>query len=112
MVIAVILGVFWGSTLAIYALDKAWRKRPPRVGDDKIRLPGTEPSFWLMLLLTLLCGFAALPYYFYSTRGALGFVAGIVLFVLCAALAYGARYAMIRYLHVDAGGPLVPGLLP
>jgi hypothetical protein len=112
MAIAVILGVLWGSTFAIYALDKAWRKRPPRVGDDKIRLPGTEPSFWLMLLLTLLCNFAALPYYFYSTRGALGFFAGIVLFALCVGLAYGARYAMIQYLHIDVGGPLVPGLLP
>ncbi len=112
MVIAVILGVLWGSTLAIYALDKAWRKRPPRVGDDRIRLPGTEPNFWLMLLLTLLCNFAALPFYFYNTRGALGFISGIMLFAVCVGLAYGARYAMMQYLHVDVGGPLVPGLLP
>jgi hypothetical protein len=110
--IAVIVGVIWGSTLAIYALDKALRKRPPRVGDDKIRLPGTEPSIWMMLLLTLLCTFAALPYYFYNTRGALGFIAGIFLFGVCAALGYGARYALMHYLHVDVGGPLVPGLLP
>lgn len=110
--IAVIMGVIWGSTFLIYALDKALRKRPPRVGDDKIRLPGTEPSIWMMLFLTLLCTVLALPYYFYNTRGALGFIAGIFLFALCAALGYGARYALMQYLHVDVGGPLVPGVLP
>src|SRR5688572_24235631 len=68
MAIAAIVGVLWGSTLFFYFVDRAWRKRPPRVGDDKIRLPGTEPSVWLMLLLTLSCTFTALPYYFYNTR--------------------------------------------
>jgi drug/metabolite transporter (DMT)-like permease len=110
--LGVIVGVIWAATFAIIAIDKALRERPPRVGDDKIRLPGTEPSVWMMLLLTLLCTFAALPYYFYNTRGPLGFVAGILLFVLCGALGYGARYAMMHYLHVDMGGPLVPGVLP
>jgi len=99
-VMIVMIIVLWGSTLLVYALDKAWRKRPPRVGDDKIQLPGTEPSLWIMLLLTLLCNFAALPYYFYNTRGALGFIAGIFLFGVCAGLAYGASYAMIHYVHI------------
>ena len=97
---AVMIVVLWGSTLLVYALDKLWRKRPPRVGDDKIQLPGTEPNFWLMLLLTLLCNVAALPYYFYNTRGALGFIAGIFLFGICAGLGYGASYAMVHYVHI------------
>lgn len=92
--------VLWGSTVLVYVIDKAWRKRPPKVGDDKIRLPGTEPNAWLMLFLILLCTFAALPYYFYSTRGALGFIAGIVLFGLCAGLAYGASYTMVHYVRL------------
>jgi hypothetical protein len=97
---AVVAIVLWGSTALIYFIDKAWRKRPPKVGDDAIRLPGTEPNAWLMLFLILVCTFAALPYYFYSTRGALGFIAGILLFGLCAGLAYGASYGWLHYVHL------------
>jgi hypothetical protein len=110
MAIAAIVGVLWGSTLFFYFVDRAWRKRPPRVGDDKIRLPGTEPSVWLMLLLTLSCTFTALPYYFYNTRGPFGFVAGIVLFLASVGLAYGAWYAMLHYPVPGLTSPSFPAL--
>ena len=75
--------VLFGGTGLIIGIDKAIRRS--RETDDAI--PLAEPSLLALVLLTLLCNIAALPYYFYSTRrNALWGLVGFVLFAVCMGL--------------------------
>lgn len=55
--------VLFGGTLVLVAVDKQVRARSPEPNLFQ------EPSWGMLIVLTVICNVAALPYYFYSTRG-------------------------------------------
>ena len=77
--------VLFGGTLAIIFIDKAIRKNSTTAVTS---FTAQEPSFGVLVLLTFLCNIAALPYYFYQTRGkGVWALVGFVLFIACSGAA-------------------------
>ncbi len=79
------LVVLFGGTLAIIFIDKAIRKNSTTAVAS---FTAQEPGFGVLVLLTFLCNIAALPYYFYQTRGkGVWALVGFALFIVCSGAA-------------------------
>jgi hypothetical protein len=91
----------FGSTFAIYALDKRRAaSRPPITGPEGY--PVNPPEMSIFVALLFLCNIGALPYYFYaSRRTAGGFFLGVGAFLVCMALTLIVQVVVVMAL----GGP-------
>lgn len=89
--------VLYGSTLAIFFVDRAIRAR--RGGLN----PYHEPEVGTVVLLCFLLNLACLPYYFAKTRGgALGVVIGIAAFIGAFIAAFMAAF-MVGFISALVG---------
>lgn len=90
--------VLFASTLIIMFADGAYRRAHPPDG-----FPMAEPSVLQMIVLTVMCNIAALPFYFYQTRGKVVWaLIGFVGFLLCMGVSVATGFVLAFVLAAAA----------